>query len=318
MNIKFLAQTFKRFNNRVKTHGKGRYLYCWTDYIVSAFLYGSSPDDYFRYEFYNKTHDEKNEFITYRRSRKLIKELNKEDKINNVLDKASFNKYFRDFIVRKWLDPQSSNRIDFEKFIREHKSVIVKPLDGGSGRGIWKYDFKDTDNLEEVYNNTQGNLIEEVIQQHPIMNELNPTSVNTVRVFTINDGSSVNIIACSLRTGSGGSIIDNLHSGGMSAAIDIEKGIVFTNAINANLERFENHPSTNVKFRGFEIPNWEQAISTVKLAAKKIPELRYVGWDIAILNDGAELIEANHDPAHDLIQINDQIGKFNLVKKYAY
>ena len=40
----------------------------------------------------------------------------------------------------------------------------------------------------------------------------------------------------------------------------------------------------------------------VKEAALKIPELRYIGWDIAITDNGPVLIEGNEYPSYGLIQ----------------
>ena len=53
---------------------------------------------------------------------------------------------------------------------------------------------------------------------------------------------------------------------------------------------------------GYKIPNWEKVIETVTEAAKVVPQCRYIGWDVAILNDDVELIEGNHNPDHDLLE----------------
>lgn len=47
---------------------------------------------------------------------------------------------------------------------------------------------------------------------------------------------------------------------------------------------------------GFQIPNWEHAINVVKTAAEKIPQCRFIGWDVAFTEKGVELIEGNHNP----------------------
>ena len=45
------------------------------------FRFGCSPDDYFRYEFYRKSNFEKNKFITYRTSKRIIKKYNDPEKV---------------------------------------------------------------------------------------------------------------------------------------------------------------------------------------------------------------------------------------------
>ena len=316
MKKNFLAENIGRFNERVKTHSDRNYFYSWSSFICNAVRYGCSPDDYFRYEFQKKSHSEKNKFITYRRSKKLIKTYNNSNDVSKVLDKITFNKTFSKFIKRKWLDINNCTYEDFVKFIYEHQSVIIKPVSAGSGVGIWKYAYNGNDDLQNVFKKVKGSLVEQVIKQHEILSKLNPSSINTVRVMTVNDGDRVHVIACSLRTGLGDSVVDNLHAGGGAASIDVKTGIVYTPAINAKLEKYLIHPSTGEKFIGLTIPNWDAVIKNVKEAASTVPDLRYLGWDVAVLDEGVELIEANHDPAHDLIQMIDQVGKYDVIQKY--
>ena len=47
---------------------------------------------------------------------------------------------------------------------------------------------------------------------------------------------------------------------------------------------------------GYQLPNWQIAIDTVKIAAEKLSQCRFIGWDVAFTADGVELIEGNHNP----------------------
>jgi hypothetical protein len=47
---------------------------------------------------------------------------------------------------------------------------------------------------------------------------------------------------------------------------------------------------------GFKLPNWHIAIDSVIKAAEKLPQCRFIGWDVAITTKGIELIEGNHNP----------------------
>ena len=71
--FKFVWENMRRFNKNVQEILNGKYVKAWTDEIYSILRFGCSPDDYFRYEFYRKSNFEKNKFITYRRSKKIIK-----------------------------------------------------------------------------------------------------------------------------------------------------------------------------------------------------------------------------------------------------
>jgi hypothetical protein len=72
-------------------------------------------------------------------------------------------------------------------------------------------------------------------------------------------------------------------------------------------EMHEFHPTSNAKIEGLLIPNYDKCIETVREAAKLVPELRYLGWDVYITEDGCGLIEANVFPGHDLYQLPGQL-----------
>lgn len=62
-------------------------------------------------------------------------------------------------------------------------------------------------------------------------------------------------------------------------------------------------PGTEILMLGFQIPNYSILIDTIRKAAEDIPQIRYIGWDVAITEDAVDLIEANHDADHALFNI---------------
>jgi glutathione synthase/RimK-type ligase-like ATP-grasp enzyme len=60
-------------------------------------------------------------------------------------------------------------------------------------------------------------------------------------------------------------------------------------------------------------------LDMVKEAAKVIPEMGYVGWDVAFTPNGPVLVEANDFPGHDIYQLPehtpDKIGIYPKFKK---
>ena len=65
---------------------------------------------------------------------------------------------------------------------------------------------------------------------------------------------------------------------------------------------------------------FKEAVELVKEAAKVIPEVAYVGWDVAVTENGPLIIEGNHFPGHDILQmpphVPDKIGMLPTFKKY--
>ena len=186
----------------------------------------------------------------------------------------------------------------------------MKPTNGGQGRGIFKLTYNEIKKNESV-DNYRNYIVEEFLIQHEEISKINHTSVNTIRVLTFKG----EILACALRTGSAGSVVDNLRSQGVCAHIDVETGIIDAKCMDKEFNNYMFHPDSKVQMVGIKIPNWEALKQYVKGATKIVPDVEYVGWDVAVLKDGFALIEGNHDPGHSVVQMITQTGLYDDIKK---
>ena len=66
---------------------------------------------------------------------------------------------------------------------------------------------------------------------------------------------------------------------------------------------YEKHPVSGITIKGYKIPNWDKVVEFTEKAAKEIPEMGYVGWDVSQNDKGPYLIEANEYPGHDIYQL---------------
>ena len=54
------------------------------------------------------------------------------------------------------------------------------------------------------------------------------------------------------------------------------------------------HPDSEIMFKGFKLPDWEEAISIVKEAAMMAPNTKYLSWDLAhSIKFGWVIVEVN-------------------------
>ena len=102
-------------------------------------------------------------------------------------------------------------------FISNHEKLIVKPIGLSSGRGIHILDENDTPAML----NSCELLLESFIQQHPEMNRINSSSVNTIKTE-----AGIDVLSATLRVGGVGAVVDNYHSGGVGYPLDIQYGFV--------------------------------------------------------------------------------------------
>ncbi len=205
---------------------------------------------------------------------------------------------------------------NFKKFVLRHPKFIVKPVRGSLGSGVYIVDASGyTDRQMHVLfrrflSEKNGMLCEELVSQDPRMAAAHPKSVNTVRVMTYLalDGS-VRIICGYFRTGRGSSIVDNAGAGGILAAVDPNSGTVIADAADEAGNLYTLHPDTGFKFKGFQIPRWDELYSTVSECAKAFPNIRMIGWDMALSDSrGWQVIEGNCQSQLNVVQMSTREG----------
>lgn len=145
-----------------------------------------------------------------------------------------------------------------------------------------------------------GFLFQETVMQHDALNKLNPFSLNTIRFDTfIDKGGNVDLISGYIRLSMNRHYVDNICSGGCQVGIDLRTGRLrkegYSTMSDYGVKILESHPITGTVFENFEIPYFEMAKSLTIEAARLVPGLRIVGWDVAIGESGPELIEGNSD-----------------------
>ena len=140
--------------------------------------------------------------------------------------------------------------------------------------------------------------MEEVLEQHPQLNILNPNCINTVRVATYTDRDDVHIVLATIRSARDDSVVDNYHAGGICMAVDLETGKICSNGHRRADARL-SHPSPHWarNWTAFSSPTWDKALDVIRRASREmyaLPGCRYLGWDIAFMKNGeVSIIECN-------------------------
>ena len=100
-----------------------------------------------------------------------------------------------------------------------------------------------------------------------------------------------------------------MHKGGIAAQVDLKSGIVSTFGYDYEGNKYISHPTTGSNILGVQLPNWDKVIELVKTAHSKLPQCALLGWDIAITQTSADIIEANTAPGPLLTQFMDLVPK---------
>lgn len=266
------------------------------DMIYCGLKYQAGYNDYVEFEFYNMNNKQRSTYLTQGKNNLIIRKYNNKDFAFILDNKIEFNKRFNDYLNRDWIYLKTSSYDEFVEFVSFYKKIIAKVIDGEGGNGITIYDTFDLDPAimyDELKHNKQY-LIEECIIQHPIMESLYDKSVNSLRLFTFYKNGRTYFLNGILKIGNGG-VVDNFSSGGMYAFIN-DDGIIDTPAIDKLDHEYIKHPISNTNIVGFKIPLFNEAIELVKNAHLQIPEVGYIGWDVAIGVKKPMIIEGNFYP----------------------
>ena len=136
-------------------------------------------------------------------------------------------------------------------------------------------------------------MIEERIEQDAALAQWNPSSVNTIRINTFQRNGQVTLFTSFIRTGRAGSFVDNGFLGGLFASIDTETGVIFTDGYDEKGLPYPAHPDSGMPYRGTQIPRWQELRHLSEKMAKAMPDMVYIGWDMALTPNGWEPVEAN-------------------------
>lgn len=105
----------------------------YMDYARAVLFHRCLIRQYVIGEFWKKSSQERKRCLTYSRISRLFNRYNQPDYIHYLNEKPEFNAYFKDFVHREWMHIKKASETEFVGFLKRHKDVIIKPVDGVEG-----------------------------------------------------------------------------------------------------------------------------------------------------------------------------------------
>ena len=319
MNYRNMFRTVGDLHNKT---GRSR-AWLFVDMINCGLRYGAGYRDYSLCEFYNLTPAQRATYVTRGVNNRSVKLCKDPAWYHCMEDKTEFNQLYGKYVHRGWLDMQRCAYDGFAEFMGGRDTIISKPTAATCGQGIEKLRKGDFDSLREMYDHLKSSgagLIEDLIVQHPDVSKLYPDAVNTYRLVTVTRSGVPGVVYAFIRIGNGGRFVDNFNSGGMAAPVNVETGVIEFPAFDKESRYYEVHPATGTPIPGCRLPYWRESVEMCLEAAKVVPQLGYVGWDVAVSADGPQLIEGNHFPGHDILQmpphVPDKVGMLPRFREF--
>lgn len=302
---------------KVSKKTKKSYIGIILDMIRCGLKYQAGYYDYQEFEFYNLNKEQRETYLTRGKNNEIIRRFNNKDNFHLFDNKDELYHTFGKFIKRNWMKLDENNQAEFAAFLKENKEAIVKPIDGEGGNGVEKITYTDDAEAEKLYEKLLQEkqiIVEQCIVQNEEMNRLYDKSVNSLRMFTFYKDGEAHFLQAVLKIGNG-EVVDNFSSGGMYTYVN-EEGYVYVEAIDKDDNIYSEHPISKCKIVGFKVPMFEEAVELVKEASKVVPDIAYVGWDVAIGEKEPIIIEGNCYPGVFQVKPSLYDAKEGLIPKY--
>jgi hypothetical protein len=289
------------------------------DCIRSVYRYNISLKDYFYFRFYQKSHEERNEWAGTGFMYQYQLKMNPKSSRYVLEDKNQFLGRFKQYVKRVHGSISDLKReADLVDNLLSNPSgrLVLKGSHGQVGREVEIIKCKEysSSSLLQYMDKKGYDLAEEYVIQHPDIMALSPTGLNTVRIFTQLKNDKVEFLGARFRV-SVNSPVDNMGAGNLAAPVDMETGIVSGPGVYSDITKTDKaiHPITGNKIEGFQLPHWPKIKDLSINAAKVVPENKSIGWDIAVTSEGPELIEGNHNWCKLLWQLPVKKGMKTLL-----
>ena len=201
------------------------------------------------------------------------------------------------------------------------RPVMTKFDGGGGGLGIFSLEpengkfrcgnrIVDSDWIWQQYESSieRGFLVEERVNNHPLMDSVNPSSLNTMRLTTVKTADGKwHLLLPHVKFGRNGAPVDNLSSGGLFAGID-DTGHAGAAYDRATGESFDLHPDTGEVIKGLKIPWYDEARELAYEASQAFGFMATIAWDVGLTPHGPVIIEGN--PSWKLRGVQEILGPY--------
>ena len=336
----------KLWNQSVKSdllHTKGvslkKKLWCWKRGFLSyrSYQYGLTEENYknflsdYDYHWLNRINNDYQKWVNDKTTFRYIL-----DPFREYIPKYYLSVFKRDGKVefkRMWDCPEGISE-DFDglfALLRREKMLAFKPSAGTHGDGFYCLAYETDENgkgtylmngqavteqemMDTIIQRKSFYVVTEYLEMHHQLKEIYAKSVNTIRIMVVNaHGYDPRIMQTYMRIGSSRTgFTDNVGYGGICVMVDKETGELYQPETIKDHVFYPcpNHPDTGTPIAGF-LPHWDMVRQGVLDICRYLCELEYLGFDVAITEEGFTILEINiHQDLHKVATFTDEMNEF--------
>lgn len=285
--------------------------------IYHFWVYGVNTKEFLFYDFKNKNHNQKKQYLSYKSRDDYYFHMNDIAASHILNDKYETYVRYKDYYRRDVVRIGDENDYDaFCEFVEKHPRCVYKPSCMGLGAGVDLISFEGKKDLKREFEriirrgkvikgmnpwrgfeDIDSSVLEELIIEDERINRLHPHSINCLRIPSVQAGDRTVIFHPYIKMGRSNNFLVDERVGSILAGIDEKTGELNTDGFDENGFKYTEHPDTGVIIKGFQIPRWDELVELTNTLAKDIATegITYVGWDFALTPDGWSVVEGNFD-----------------------
>ena len=242
--------------------------------------------------------------------------LNRKDLYHAYVDKNNYDRLFTGCKIPRTILRNMSGKYydgnyehikypDINDFLRKYTGdYILKPsIDSSRAKNVTKLQCDSQkicidgkcvtfENIEKII--PRDFLVQEFLDQHSILKNIYPHSLNTLRVVTLRMDNDIHTLQSIVKFGDNSEYVDyTVDKSGFHCGLN-NNGMLNKFAVDKYFKKYYKHPYTGVSFENIQIPQFSSVLDFVKNLHRYLLYFDMVSWDIAIDKNGAPvLIELN-------------------------
>lgn len=204
---------------------------------------------------------------------------------------------------------------DILALLRQEGMLAVKLTGGSRGQGFSRMAYREGQYLLNEQPESliamraflirqERCLITEWLSSHRDLGRIWNGASSSVRIITYRGkDDKTRIAGAYIKFGTSLSgMVDNISAGGLSAVVDVASGSFYDGRVfrQNKMDPIHIHPDSGVEIAG-KLPFWEDIKSALCAVGEYLPNIKYMGYDIVIIDDGFKIIEINSLPAIDIL-----------------
>jgi len=272
------------------------------DIFISWIFFGTSIDEYIKYNFYEKNIKLRKKYISIRNQKMFKRIIN--HTLKTINKEEMYNKY-RNYINRDYYFYSDKNNI--KDFIQDKKEIVIKSLNDKNYEELKKVkSIKDLDSFNEYLKDNNLYLEEKIIQDKK-MSILANNEMVYLKVLTFSNKNKKEILYSYI------TFYNPIKKCNINIEIDTKYGKLKNIGIDDKLEEHKKHPISKSVFDKFQLPYWKKIKDKIIKILSVDNEDVVVEWSYIIIKDDIEFVNKSYDIDFDRIQLINKRGRKDII-----